>query len=156
MYAVLSVGRVEFKKAREDYSGLLFSTGQTREDYYSGLLFSSEQSPLKKKHVKTTYSGLLSSTAVRFVWRIAPKTPHDYDSRPTLGGFRRPLCLLGVCGLVNQLHLPFECFPYTPLLRRGVVLTRQEHDLTILLGNSFGERGARTTTSSLVFRGAEV
>ena len=83
------------------------------------------------------------------------KTLYDYESQPTLG-FRRPLCLLGVCGLVNHLHLPFGCFPYTPLLRRGALLTRQERDLTILLGNSFGERGARTTTTSLVFRGAEV
>ena len=113
------------------------------------------------------------------------KTPYDYDSRPTFGGFRRPLCLLGVCGLVNRLHPPFGCFPYTPLLWRGAVrplcllgvcglvnrlhppfgcfpytpllwrgavLTRQEHNLTILLGNSFGERGARTT-NSIVFRG---
>ena len=75
-------------------------------------------------------------TAVRFVWRIAS--------------------LLGVCGLVNYLHLPFGCFPSIPLLRRRDVLIRQEHGLTILLGNSFGERGARTSTSSLVLLGADV
>ena len=55
---------------------LLFSTRQsrpkkTREDYYNGLLFSTGQSPLKK--TREDYSGLLFSTAVRFVWRIAPK-----------------------------------------------------------------------------------
>ena len=42
-----------------------------REDYYSGLLFSTGQVHLKKKH--EDYSGLLFRTAVRFVWRIAPK-----------------------------------------------------------------------------------
>ena len=113
------------------------------------------QSPLKK--TSEDYSGLLFSTAVRFVWRIAPKHHMTMtDSRPTLGGFRRPLCLLGVCGLVNHLHFPFGCFPYTPVLRRRAVLAREEHDPTILLGNSFGDRGTRTTPSNLVFRGAEV
>ena len=71
-----------------------------------------------------------TSTAVRFVWRIPP--------------------LLGVCGRVNHLHLSFGCFPSIPLLfRRRAVLARQEHGLTILLGILLGERGARTTTSSL-------
>ena len=73
---------------------------------------------------------LFSCTAVRFMWRIAS--------------------LLGVCGLVTHLPLvPFGCSPAIPLLRRRAVLTRQEHGLTILLGISLGERGARTTTRRL-------
>ena len=126
-----------------------------------------------KKHVKATtavyfsvqnkvylknredYSGLLFRTAVRFVWRIAPKHLMTMTADQLLVDLGCH-CVLGVRGLVNHLHLPFGCFPYTPLLRRGAVLTRQEHDLTALLGNSFGERVARTTTNSLVFCGAEV
>ena len=68
---------------------------------------------------------------------------------------RRVASLLGVCGLVNHLHPPFGCFPSIPLLRRRAVLTRREQGLMILLGNSFGERGAHATSSSLILLGAE-
>ena len=95
-----------------------------------------------KSHVKTDYyySDLLFSTAVRLMWRMLPKHLMTMTADQLLVDLGGHLCLLGVCGLVNHLHLSFGCFPYTPLLRLGAVLTRQEHDLTILLGSSFGER----------------
>ena len=39
----------------------------------TAVYFSVQDKVYLKKHVKTTYSGFLFSTAVRFVWRIAPK-----------------------------------------------------------------------------------
>ena len=84
------------------------------------------------------------------------KTPHDYDSRPTFGGFRRPLCLLGACGFVNHLHPPSDASPTLLFFGGGLSSPAKSTISQFLLGNSFGERGARTTNNKLVFGGAEV
>ena len=78
------------------------STGQGCQScLWSAVYFSVQDKVDLKTHATLQRFTFQYSSEVCVAHRI--KTPHDYDSRPTLGGFRRPICLLGVCGLVNHL-----------------------------------------------------
>ena len=86
----------------------------------TAVYFSVQDKVNLKRHVKTTavYFSVHSSE-VCVAHRT--KTPYYYyDSRPTLGGFRRPLCLLGVCGLVNYLHPLSDASPTLLFFGRGL------------------------------------